>query len=110
MCRSNLDPEIGHMIISVKTKSMSKPLESAIDVEDSHKELDQKSKSKKIQASTSFISKGKKKKEVFNIQTLKTPRKARTLRTISLERRNMKGGEMPSTLLMKILKIFSRPY
>ncbi|KAJ8627547.1 hypothetical protein MRB53_020854 [Persea americana] len=64
------------MVISVKTKSMSKLLEASIDAEDCHKELDKKTKSKRIQAPTPSASKGKKNEEVFNIQTLKTSRKA----------------------------------
>ncbi|XXG41707.1 hypothetical protein AAC387_Pa01g2119 [Persea americana] len=64
------------MVISVKTKSMSKLLEATIDAEEYHKEFDQKNKSKRIQASAPSASKGKKKEEVFNIQTSKTPRKA----------------------------------
>ena len=58
------------MVISVKL------LEAAIDAKDCQKELDQKNMSKRIQASTSSASKGKKKEEVFNIQTSKAPRKA----------------------------------
>ena len=63
------------MVISIKTKSMFKLLEAAIDAEDCHKELDQKNKHKRIQTSAPFASKGKKKEEVFNIQTSKTPKK-----------------------------------
>ena len=75
MCKSNIKPEIKQMVISVKTKFMSKLLEAAIDVDDCHKELDQKKNSKRIQASAPSASKGKKKEEVFNVQTSKTPRK-----------------------------------
>ena len=55
---------------------MSKLLEAAIVAEDCHKELEHKYKSKRIQTSTPSASKGKKKEDVFIIQTLKTPRKA----------------------------------
>ena len=61
MCKPNLKPEIKEMVINVKTKSMSKLQEATIDAEDCHKELDQKNKSKRIQASTPSASKGKKK-------------------------------------------------
>ena len=76
MCKANLKPEIKQMIISVTTKSMSKLLEAAIDAEDCRKELDQKDKSSRIQTPTPSTSNGKKKEEVFNIQTSKAPRKA----------------------------------
>ncbi|XXG56108.1 hypothetical protein AAC387_Pa03g3610 [Persea americana] len=55
---------------------MSKLLEAAIDAEDCRKELDQKNKSQRIQASAPSASKGKKKEEVFNIEASKAPRKA----------------------------------
>ena len=48
MCKANLKPENKQMVISVKTKSTSKLLEVAIDVEDCHKKLDQKDKSRRI--------------------------------------------------------------
>ncbi|KAJ8633401.1 hypothetical protein MRB53_026737 [Persea americana] len=76
MCKSNLKPEIKQTVINIKTKSMSKLLEAAIVAEDCHKELEHKYKSKRIQTSTPSASKGKKKEDVFIIQTLKTPRKA----------------------------------
>ena len=75
MCKSNLKPDLKQTVINVKTKSMSKLLEAAINAEDSYKKLDQKNESKEIQASAPSASKGKKKEEVFNIQTSKTPRK-----------------------------------
>lgn len=67
MCKSNLKPEIKQMVISIKTKSMSMLLESAIDAKECHKELDQKNKYKRIKASASFVFKVKKKEKVFNI-------------------------------------------
>ena len=76
MNKANLKLETKQMVTSVKTKSMSKLLEGAIDAEDCRKELDQKDRSGRTQAPASSTTKGKKKQEVFNIQTSKAPRKA----------------------------------
>ena len=64
------------MIISVKTKSISKLLEATINAENYHKELDKKDKSRRTQTPAPSTSKGKKKEEVFNIHNSKAPRKA----------------------------------
>ena len=110
MCKANVKPEIKQMVISVKTKSMSKLLEAVIDAEDCSKELDQKDKSRRIQTLAPSTSKGKKKEEVFNIQTLKAPRKAQHPKDEVLGRRNTKGGKILSTPLTKLLKRSSGLY
>ncbi|XXG88395.1 hypothetical protein AAC387_Pa12g0609 [Persea americana] len=55
---------------------MSKLLEAAIDAEDCRNKLNQNDKSRRTQTPTPSTSKGKKKNEVFNIQTSKVPKKA----------------------------------
>ncbi|KAJ8649064.1 hypothetical protein MRB53_002087 [Persea americana] len=80
MCKANLKPEIKQMVISVKTKSISKLLEAAIDAEDCRKELDQKDKSRRTQTPTPSTSKGKKKEEVFNIRLQRLPERRKILR------------------------------
>ncbi|KAJ8635709.1 hypothetical protein MRB53_009976 [Persea americana] len=74
---------------------MSELLEAAIDAENCRKELDQKNKSQRIQASAPSASKGKKKEHVFNIQTSKALRKAQdpkdeAARKEEYERKNAK--------------------
>ena len=75
------------MVISIKTKSLSKLLEANIDAEDCQKELDQKNKSKRIQTSTPFISKGEEKEEVLNIPKKAEDPKDEVARKEEYERR-----------------------
>ena len=80
MCKANLKPEIKQIVINVKTKSMFKLLEAAIDAEDCCKEHDQKDKSRRTQTPAPSTTKGKKKEEGFNIPTSKAPRKVQDLK------------------------------
>lgn len=89
MCKANLKPEIKQMVISIKTKSMSKLLEAAIDAKDCHKELDQKNKSKRIEASAPSTNKIKK-REIFNIQIQRLPESCKIPKMKLPGRKNIK--------------------
>lgn len=108
MCKSNIKPEIKQMVVSVKTKYMSKLLEVAIDAEDYCKELDQKKSPKEFKLPRLLHPKERRKKKSLIFRLGRLLERHKILKIKLSGRRNMKGGKMLNASSMKILKISSR--